>query len=155
MNRTLRVATVAGTALLALSGLAACSSSDQPGTSPSDSSSSAAPPPSESPSESSSAAESPSSKASASPKQSSSPESVTIMIKDFKYSGPSSVAPGTKITVKNEDTAAHTVTSRDDGKFDVKVDGGKSVTFTAPSASGSYDFYCIYHSNMSGTLKVS
>lgn len=78
-----------------------------------------------------------------------------IMIKDFKYSGPSSVKPGTKITVMNGDSEAHTVTAdSSNGGFDVNVAPGKSATFTAPSSAGSYAFHCTFHSNMHGTLKV-
>ena len=77
-----------------------------------------------------------------------------IMIKDFKYSGPSSVKPGTKITVMNGDSEAHTVTADSKGGFDVNVAPGKSATFTAPSSAGSYKFHCTFHSNMHGTLKV-
>ncbi|MGI8523626.1 MAG: cupredoxin domain-containing protein [Nocardioides sp.] len=87
---------------------------------------------------------------------SSSSQSAVITIKDFAFSGPSSVAPGTKITVQNEDTTAHTVTADDSsGGFDVKIDPGASATFKAPSKAGSYPFHCTYHSNMHATLKVS
>src|SRR5436309_1075281 len=34
---------------------------------------------------------------------------VVITIKDFQFTTPASVAPGAKITVKNEDSTAHTV----------------------------------------------
>ncbi|MEV8149863.1 cupredoxin domain-containing protein [Arthrobacter sp. NPDC080073] len=81
--------------------------------------------------------------------------SLTITIKDFGYQGPVSVSPGAKITVKNEDTQAHTVTSDDGKAFDAAVDGGGGTTqFTAPTAPGSYPYHCTYHSNMHGTLVV-
>ena len=76
-----------------------------------------------------------------------------ISIADFAYKVPASVAPGAKITIKNGDSEAHTVTSQDGG-FDVKVDPGGSATITAPTKPGSYKFVCTFHGNMSGTLVV-
>ncbi|MCX2749483.1 cupredoxin domain-containing protein [Arthrobacter sp. MI7-26] len=82
-------------------------------------------------------------------------QSLTITIKDFGYQGPVSVSPGAKITVKNDDAQAHTVTSDDGKAFDAAVDGGGgTVQFTAPTAPGSYPYHCAYHSNMHGTLVV-
>jgi plastocyanin len=80
---------------------------------------------------------------------------VTITIKDFKYSGPSSVKPGATVMVMNEDSMAHTVTADDSsGGFDVKVDANSMATFTAPSKAGDYAYHCTFHSNMHGTLTV-
>ena len=81
-------------------------------------------------------------------------EPVLITIKDFKFTIPASVAPGSKVTVKNADGQSHTVTSATRGAFDVKVDGGGTATFTAPTAPGSYPFVCSFHANMMGTLVV-
>ncbi len=78
----------------------------------------------------------------------------TVTIKDFAFSGPSSIAPGAKVTVKNEDSEAHTLTADGAGGFDVKIDPGASATFTAPSKPGSYPYHCTYHSTMHGTLTV-
>lgn len=150
MTPTPRIAAFAAAALLGLSGLAACSSSssDTPSSSGSATSSSAAP----SAPSSSAAPSTPSSSAAGG---SDSAKTATITIKDFKYSGPSSVAPGTKVTVKNADTSAHTVTADKGGAFDVTVAPGKSGTFTAPDSAGSTPFHCTYHADMHGTLKVS
>lgn len=80
---------------------------------------------------------------------------VVITIKDFKFSGPSSVKAGATITVMNQDSEAHTVTADDSsGGFDVKVDGNGSATFTAPTKPGDYAYHCTYHSNMHATLTV-
>ena len=82
-------------------------------------------------------------------------EPVLITIKDFKYSIPASVAPGAKITVRNQDDQNHTVTSATKGAFDVTVNGGGgTATFTAPAKPGSYTFVCTFHANMTGTLVV-
>ncbi|WP_238342891.1 cupredoxin domain-containing protein [Nocardioides cynanchi] len=78
----------------------------------------------------------------------------TVTIKSFAFTGPSSVAPGAKITVKNEDSEAHTLTADGPGGFDVKIDPGASATFTAPTKPGTYPYHCTFHSNMHGTLTV-
>lgn len=79
----------------------------------------------------------------------------TITIASFQYND-LSVAPGTTITVKNTDSAEHTVTSDTAGQFladDVKR--GTPVTFTAPSKPGKYTYHCEYHASMHGTLTVT
>ena len=79
---------------------------------------------------------------------------VVITITNFAYQGPGSVSPGATVTVKNEDSQAHTVTSDQAGLFDAVVPGGGNVVFTAPTTAGSYAYHCTYHSNMHGTLVV-
>ena len=78
-----------------------------------------------------------------------------ITIKDFTFSGPSSVKPGARVKVTNQDSEAHTLTADSAGGFDVKVDPGKSVVLTAPRKPGSYPYHCDFHSNMHSTLTVS
>ncbi|WP_248760350.1 cupredoxin domain-containing protein [Pseudarthrobacter sp. SSS035] len=83
------------------------------------------------------------------------PGAPVITIKDFEYGAPLTVAPGTIVTVTNMDSAGHTVTADQGQAFDVDVRGsGGTATFTAPSAPGSYPYYCTYHPNMRGTLIV-
>lgn len=82
-----------------------------------------------------------------------------IVIKNFAYS-PSSltVSPGTVITVRNEDTATHTLTATDphSGAFNTgDIKPGSSATFKAPSAPGTYPYICLIHQFMHGTLAVS
>jgi plastocyanin len=77
-----------------------------------------------------------------------------IMIEDFAYETPTSVSPGAKVEVMNRDSEAHTVTSDKGGGFDVTVAADATVTFTAPTTPGSYDFHCTYHSNMHSVLVV-
>ncbi|MGH3952227.1 MAG: cupredoxin domain-containing protein [Pseudonocardiaceae bacterium] len=81
-------------------------------------------------------------------------EPVAITITDFEYTVPDSVAPGAEITVTNDDGAAHTLTAKDKGDFDVTIDGDSAATVTAPSEPGSYPFFCSFHPNMTGTLVV-
>jgi plastocyanin len=75
----------------------------------------------------------------------------SITIKGFKFGDPLTVAPGTTITVTNEDTAGHDVVS-DDGKFKTATLGqGEKSTFTAPTEPGTYKFSCSLHpGSMSG-----
>ena len=81
-------------------------------------------------------------------------EPVLITIKDFKYTIPASVAPGAAVTVKNEDSEAHTVTSATAGAFAVNVTSGGTATFKAPTKPGVYKLICTFHGNMMGTLVV-
>ncbi|HEV2633507.1 MAG TPA: cupredoxin domain-containing protein [Actinocrinis sp.] len=80
----------------------------------------------------------------------------TIVIKNFAFAPASlTVAPGAKVTVTNDDTVAHTVTATGSKAFDTgDIGGGKTVTFTAPSADGSYAYICSIHQYMQGTLIV-
>ena len=75
-----------------------------------------------------------------------------ITIKDFTYGAPLTVAPGTTVTVTNQDVAGHDVVSDDEGKFRTPVlEQGESGTFTAPTAPGTYKFSCSVHpGSMSG-----
>jgi plastocyanin len=75
-----------------------------------------------------------------------------ITIKDFGYGPTVTVAPGATITVRQEDTVQHDVTS---GTFKTPLLGrGETATFTAPAEPGSYDFTCSVHSQMRGRLIV-
>jgi plastocyanin len=77
----------------------------------------------------------------------------TITIKDFAFTTPTSVAPGTTITVKNEDGTAHTVTADKGDAFNSPAPAGNS-SFTAPTEPGTYAFHCNIHPEMHGTLVV-
>ncbi|WP_234021143.1 cupredoxin domain-containing protein [Streptomyces sp. 142MFCol3.1] len=83
-------------------------------------------------------------------------DTARITIKNFAFSpATSTVKAGEKVTVVNEDSAAHTVTASEGGAFDTgSIASGKSVSFTAPSKAGSYAFICTFHPNMKGTLTV-
>ncbi|MFD3675841.1 cupredoxin domain-containing protein [Streptomyces sp. NPDC058613] len=79
-----------------------------------------------------------------------------IVIKDFGFSpGTLTVAPGTVVTVTNQDTAPHTVTATGPAVFDTgTVKAGRTATFTAPRTRGKHDYVCDIHQFMSGTLTV-
>jgi plastocyanin len=78
----------------------------------------------------------------------------TITISGMAFGAPLTVSPGATITIVNEDTAEHSVTSDPKGAFDTDVDGGEQKTFTAPDKPGEYPFICVYHASMHGTLIV-
>jgi plastocyanin len=140
ITRTAAVTTGLATAVLLLAG---CGSS---------SSSTAASPPSSS---MSSMSMSPSSSTSASTGSEPAMKSM-IMIKNFAFTGPTSVKAGSTVTVMNMDSEAHTVTAdSSSGGFDVTVPAGATKTFTAPAKPGDYPYHCNFHSNMHGTLKVT
>jgi plastocyanin len=75
-----------------------------------------------------------------------------VTIKDFSFST-KPVKAGESFQVQNKDDTEHTFTS-DDGKFDVKVPAGKTVTVDALTA-GTYKFHCSIHTTMHGTLDVN
>jgi plastocyanin len=81
----------------------------------------------------------------------------TITIKGFGYSGALTVKAGTKVTVVNDDSVAHTLTDKATHKFDTGAISGSGGTgsFTAPSAPGKYPFGCTFHPEMAGTLTVT
>jgi plastocyanin len=57
------------------------------------------------------------------------------------------------ITVRNEDSTAHTVTA-DDGSFDVTIEANSTAEFEVATA-GTYAFHCNIHPSMTGELVVS
>jgi plastocyanin len=79
----------------------------------------------------------------------------TVVIKNFAF-GPATmtVAPGTKITVVNQDRAPHSVTAINKAFDTGTIVGGKSGQITAPSTPGTYPYICTLHPSMTGTLIV-
>jgi plastocyanin len=79
----------------------------------------------------------------------------TVAIRGFAFDpGRISVKSGTKVTWKNEDPAAHTVTAKD-GSFDSKpLPSGKAFVVTFGSA-GSFSYHCAIHPTMTGTVNVT
>ncbi len=80
----------------------------------------------------------------------------TIRIADFLYEpDPATVKAGTKITVRNADSAPHTLTQTGDARsFDSDTIRGKSsgsVTFSKP---GTFTYFCEFHATMKGTVTV-
>jgi plastocyanin len=77
-----------------------------------------------------------------------------ITIRDFAFTS-TPVKAGATVTVHNTGAATHTVTAEDGKSFDMSVDPGKTVTFTAPAKAGTYKFHCNIHTQMHGTLVVT
>jgi plastocyanin len=80
----------------------------------------------------------------------------SINIQNFAFQPASTtVKAGARITVKNSDSVAHTVTA-DNNAFntgDISASGTK--TFTAPSNPGTFPYHCSIHPFMHGTLTVT
>ena len=76
----------------------------------------------------------------------------TLEIRGFKFAS-ISAKPGAVVAVVNRDDAAHTVTA-DNGAFNTKANRGSSASFRAPTAPGTYSFFCAIHPEMNGTLVV-
>jgi plastocyanin len=78
----------------------------------------------------------------------------TIQIEGFAFSALDPVDPGTDVTVANLDGAQHTLTAGD-GSFNTGgLDGGSTITITAPDVPGTYSFVCNIHPSMTGSLTV-
>jgi plastocyanin len=83
------------------------------------------------------------------------PADPVIVIRDFAFLIPLTVAPAAVITVRNDDSAPHTLTA-DDGGFDTGViSPGGTATITAPAEPGSYPLHCAIHPFMTGALTVA
>jgi plastocyanin len=78
-----------------------------------------------------------------------------VTIDNFKFMPPSlTVSSGTRISISNKDSTAHTVTADDAHTFDTgDVNPGSSTTITV-SKPGTYQYHCNIHPFMHGTLVV-
>jgi plastocyanin len=78
-----------------------------------------------------------------------------VTISNFKFSpGTITVKSGTRVTVTNNDSTAHTATADNGNSFDTgDVDPGSSKTIDV-SKPGTYAYHCTIHSFMHGTLVV-
>lgn len=78
----------------------------------------------------------------------------TVVIRDFKYEPANlKVAPGAKVTVKNEDAAPHTLTA-DDRSFDTGNIEGKGQKEITAGKAGSISYKCDIHQYMTGVIQV-
>ena len=67
-----------------------------------------------------------------------------------------SVTVGGKVTWKNEDSAGHFATSTDGKTFDTgTVNAGASSAVVTMNTAGTYDYSCMVHPWMKGTITVS
>jgi plastocyanin len=65
------------------------------------------------------------------------------------------VAPGTEVTWRNDGRSVHTVTEVDGRWESGGLFHGQRFTIRAPAATGSYAYYCRFHSTIRGVLVVS
>jgi len=78
-----------------------------------------------------------------------------IVISNFGYTVRGPVKPGQQVSIVNDDQASHSLASDGSDAFDVRVSGGGGIsTLTAPMTPGTYEFHCMYHAGMHGTLTV-
>jgi plastocyanin len=92
--------------------------------------------------------------AKASPAASPTGAACTVEIRDFAFHPAEiEIAAGTTVTWTNNDTVAHTATATD-GTFDSGIlDPGASFKYTFDKP-GTYDFACLIHPKMKGTITV-
>lgn len=78
-----------------------------------------------------------------------------ITIEGFAFSSTAPIAAGSPIAVTNLDGAEHTLTARD-GAFDTGTLAQNDVgLIAAPTAPGTYEFFCVIHPSMTGQLVVT
>ena len=76
----------------------------------------------------------------------------TLGISGFKFAS-ITVKPGASVSITNRDDTTHTVTA-DKGAFNTKASGKSTTSLRAPTAAGTYTFFCAIHPEMRGTLTV-
>ncbi|MGH2562254.1 MAG: cupredoxin domain-containing protein [Thermomicrobiales bacterium] len=81
-------------------------------------------------------------------------ENAVAMRNDSFVAASIKVAAGTTVTWANADPAVHTVTSTDRTFVSENLDPGDSYSFTFETA-GTYDYVCIFHAGMAGTVVVT
>jgi plastocyanin len=82
------------------------------------------------------------------------PQPVSVVINNFSFS-PSqiSIKAGTKVTWINNDSVAHTVTSKSGLFGSVTLNPGSSFNFVFNTV-GNFDYYCTIHPSMTATVVV-
>lgn len=100
------------------------------------------------------------------------PAAARVTVRSFEFRPAEvHVEPGERVTWTNEDNILHTVTSgaagaqgvpgvseevpaSPDGRFDLELDGKGSTASFDFGDPGSYPYFCVIHSGMSGTIEV-
>jgi len=78
-----------------------------------------------------------------------------VQITDFKYKPPAvEVKVGSKVTFVNDDTAAHTATSKTPGAFDSGLIGQRESKSVVVKKAGDFDYYCAFHPFMKAKIRV-
>lgn len=78
-----------------------------------------------------------------------------VTIKDYIYKPATITVPkGTTVTFTNQDSTAHTATSKESGIFESgPIETGKAAKVTL-NTSGTFTYYCLFHPFMKGTVVV-
>ena len=78
-----------------------------------------------------------------------------VTIKDYTFKPATITVPvGTTVDFTNQDSTAHTATSKESGAFDTEaIQPGKSGSVTLEKA-GTFTYYCVFHPFMKGTIVV-
>jgi plastocyanin len=81
-------------------------------------------------------------------------ETIQVVIQNLAFA-PAEVSAKVGDTIEwvNKDVLAHTATARN-GDFDVNQPPNKAVS-SVLTKSGTVEFYCRFHPNMKGVLKIS
>lgn len=82
-------------------------------------------------------------------------EVTAIRIESFAFSATATVAPGATLEITNFDPSTHTLSARDESFDTGNLSRDQTATVVAPSAPGTYEFFCKLHPSMVGTLTVS
>jgi plastocyanin len=79
----------------------------------------------------------------------------TVTIKDYTYQPAAITVPvGTTVKFTNQDSTPHTATAKGAGGFESgPIDTGKTGAIMLEKA-GTYQYYCVFHPFMKGTIKV-
>jgi plastocyanin len=79
----------------------------------------------------------------------------TVTIDNFEFSPtPLKVKSGAKVTVRNADSASHTLTADKDAFDTGEIEGGSSATVSIKKP-GTYAYHCSIHDFMKGRIKAS
>ncbi len=82
--------------------------------------------------------------------------SSAVKISNFKFAPASvTVKQGARVTVTNEDSAAHTATADDGHSFDSGTLAQGAAQTISVSKPGTYAYHCSIHPFMHGTLVVN
>ena len=78
-----------------------------------------------------------------------------VTIRNYEYKPAAITVPvGAMVKVTNQDTTAHTVTSKEAGAFESgSIEPGKTGTIKLEKP-GTYAYYCAFHPFMKGTITV-
>ena len=87
--------------------------------------------------------------------QPSGPRTLTVVIENMKFSPALlRVQPGDSVEFKNADLVPHNVTERRDRLFDSGMINPNATWKFNPKQKGTFNFQCIYHPDMTGSIVV-